>query len=83
MPATGGCPLVLRCREAEAALTGASPAALEAAEAAALAALQREIAPIDDVRSTARYRRRVAENLLRQLVGALRQHAAWHERTAT
>lgn len=79
----GVAPVVLRCPEAEAALTGASPAALEAAEAAALAALQREIVPIDDVRSTARYRRRVAENLLRQLVGALRQHAAWHERPAT
>jgi xanthine dehydrogenase iron-sulfur cluster and FAD-binding subunit A len=28
--------------------------------------LQREIAPIDDLRSTAEYRRRVAANLLRQ-----------------
>jgi len=28
--------------------------------------LQREIAPIDDLRSTAEYRRQVAANLLRQ-----------------
>ena len=33
---------------------------------AAVAALQTEIAPIDDVRSTAEYRRLVAGNLLRQ-----------------
>ena len=33
---------------------------------AAEAALEREIAPIDDIRSTARYRRRVARALLRE-----------------
>jgi xanthine dehydrogenase small subunit len=53
-------PTVLRLPRTEAALAGgASPD-----EAAAL--LDAEIAPIDDLRSTADYRRRVAANLLRQ-----------------
>jgi CO/xanthine dehydrogenase FAD-binding subunit len=34
----------------------------------AVAALQRDIAPIDDIRSTARYRARVAANLLREFL---------------
>ena len=38
---------------------------------AALAAFADEIAPIDDVRSTARYRRRVSENLLAAFVAEL------------
>ncbi len=53
-------PVVVRARMAEQAL-----AAGQGIEAA-VAALQREITPIDDVRSTAEYRRVVAGNLLRQ-----------------
>src|SRR5207244_2122311 len=51
-------PTVLRLARTEAALAaGASPES-------AHRTLADEIAPIDDVRSTAAYRRRVAENLL-------------------
>src|SRR5262249_22118861 len=53
-------PTVVRMRRTEAALTGG--AAVE--EAASI--LEEEIAPIDDLRSTAAYRRRVAGNLLRR-----------------
>jgi CO/xanthine dehydrogenase FAD-binding subunit len=72
----GVAPTPVRVPDAEAALArGGGPDA-----ATALAALGRTIAPIDDVRSTAHYRRRVAENLLRALAervaeGADRQHA--------
>jgi xanthine dehydrogenase iron-sulfur cluster and FAD-binding subunit A len=38
---------------------------------AAQEALAREIAPIDDLRSTARYRRRVAQNLLAEFCESL------------
>jgi CO/xanthine dehydrogenase FAD-binding subunit len=53
----GVAPIVPRCKETEAAL-------LKGDLAAAKAALAREISPIDDVRSNARYRMKVAENLL-------------------
>jgi CO/xanthine dehydrogenase FAD-binding subunit len=55
-------PTVLRAVETENALRGVklTPAALRQA----LEILAREIAPIDDMRSTSRYRRRVAQNLL-------------------
>src|SRR5215831_9212139 len=52
-------PTVLRLARTEAALTRGS---LDEA----LAALEQEIAPIDDLRSTADYRRMVAANLVRQ-----------------
>ncbi len=57
-------PTVVRAAEAEAALRGArlSPAAI----AASREALARDIAPIDDIRSTARYRLRVAQNILEE-----------------
>jgi CO/xanthine dehydrogenase FAD-binding subunit len=56
-------PTVVRCRGVEDLLRGRR---LDAdAIDAAVAALPREIAPIDDVRSTARYRLRVSQNLLR------------------
>jgi CO/xanthine dehydrogenase FAD-binding subunit len=59
-------PTVVRARQAEAALRGR---ALDAgAIADAEQALLSEIAPIDDVRSTARYRARVAANLLREFL---------------
>ncbi len=55
-------PVVLRAVETEQMLRGAklTPAVLQAAQNV----LAQEIAPIDDMRSTARYRRRVAQNLL-------------------
>ena len=59
-----GCvaPLPLRCRNAEAAaLAGRDPPALRAA-------LERDIAPIDDVRATALYRSRVTGNVLLRLL---------------
>jgi CO/xanthine dehydrogenase FAD-binding subunit len=55
-------PTVLRLRRTEAVLAAGGDVA------AALDAMQREIAPIDDVRSTAEYRRRVAANLLDRLL---------------
>jgi CO/xanthine dehydrogenase FAD-binding subunit len=55
-------PTVLRCRRTEALLRGRR---LDAELlAAALNELAEDIAPIDDLRSTARYRTRVAQNLL-------------------
>jgi len=55
-------PTVLRAAETEKLLRGErlAPSVLRAAQAA----LAREVAPIDDMRSTAAYRRRVAQNLL-------------------
>jgi CO/xanthine dehydrogenase FAD-binding subunit len=61
-------PTVVRCRHAEAAATGAAPAE---AVTAAVRALTRDIAPIDDVRSSAAYRARVAENLLADFLAGL------------
>ena len=57
-------PTVVRARAAEAALRGhgLTDATITAAEAE----LEREIAPIDDIRSTAGYRLRVARALLRE-----------------
>jgi CO/xanthine dehydrogenase FAD-binding subunit len=59
-------PTVVRARRAEDALRGRrlDPAAI----ADAAHALESEIAPIDDIRSTARYRSRVAVNLLREFL---------------
>jgi len=51
-------PTVVRAPRTEAALAGGAPLA------SAQDILQTEIAPIDDIRSTAAYRRRVASNLL-------------------
>jgi CO/xanthine dehydrogenase FAD-binding subunit len=66
----GVAPVVLRCKATEAVLRERGPQG--EGLAAAHAALAREIAPIDDVRSTARYRRRVAGNLLDEFARALR-----------
>ncbi len=65
-------PFPLRAKRAEAALTGAALDSLPLAEAQE--ALQRDIAPIDDLRSSARYRRRVAENLLEEMLRGLLSH---------
>jgi CO/xanthine dehydrogenase FAD-binding subunit len=55
-------PVPIRAKQTEAALRGHAPDA--AAVAAAQIALASDITPIDDVRSNARYRLRVAQNLL-------------------
>jgi CO/xanthine dehydrogenase FAD-binding subunit len=62
-------PIVLRAVKTEDALRGGSvtPAAI----AAARETLAREIAPIDDIRSTERYRLRVAQNLLEEFLSQL------------
>ncbi len=62
-------PTVLRAVETEKILRGQrlSPAILRAAQEA----LAREIAPIDDMRSTSHYRRRVAQNLLAEFCEVL------------
>ena len=59
-------PTVVRARSAEAALRGRQLSA--ASIAAARAALTENIAPIDDIRSTARYRLEVAGNLLEEFL---------------
>jgi xanthine dehydrogenase FAD-binding subunit len=61
-------PTVVRCRRAEDALRGRR---VDAAVPQARAELEREIAPIDDIRSNARYRRLVAGNLLEEFVRGL------------
>ncbi|HEX4076317.1 MAG TPA: xanthine dehydrogenase family protein subunit M [Candidatus Acidoferrales bacterium] len=62
-------PAVVRAVETEKLLRGErlSPAVLRAGQEV----LAREIGPIDDMRSTARYRRRVAQNLLAEFVEML------------
>ncbi|MET0646559.1 MAG: xanthine dehydrogenase family protein subunit M [Pyrinomonadaceae bacterium] len=63
-------PVVLRCRRTEDLLRGRG---LDGgALSAALEEIAREVTPIDDVRSTARYRTRVAQNLLREFLSGLR-----------
>lgn len=66
-----GCvaPVPLRCPKAEAALEGVP--LTDEALAAARAALDGEIKPIDDVRSSAEYRRRVSGRLLARLAREL------------
>jgi CO/xanthine dehydrogenase FAD-binding subunit len=59
-------PVPLRAQATEAAVLGRPLAALPLKEAQE--ALQGEISPIDDIRSTARYRRAVAGNLLAQVL---------------
>jgi CO/xanthine dehydrogenase FAD-binding subunit len=60
----GVAPIVMRCPMTEAAVSAGDHAAARLAIAA-------EIVPIDDIRSTARYRRTVAVNLLGQLLDGL------------
>jgi CO/xanthine dehydrogenase FAD-binding subunit len=62
-------PTVVRCRETEGLLRGRRPDEVLAKDAAD--ALARDVAPIDDVRSTARYRLRVAQNLLAEFLSGL------------
>ena len=62
-------PTVIRCHEAEAAVRGQeiTPQTIASAQDA----IARETAPIDDIRSTARYRRQVTMNLLGEFLGGL------------
>jgi xanthine dehydrogenase iron-sulfur cluster and FAD-binding subunit A len=62
-------PVVLRAVETEKLLRGEKPGVAVARAAEEM--LAREIAPIDDIRSTARYRLRVAQNLLREFCEVL------------
>lgn len=62
-------PLVLRAVQTEDALRGAR--VTPTVTAMALETLAREISPIDDIRSTARYRLRVAQNLLEEFLSQL------------
>ncbi|HEX8286311.1 MAG TPA: xanthine dehydrogenase family protein subunit M [Pyrinomonadaceae bacterium] len=62
-------PVVMRCPRTEGVLNGRRPDAALLDEAAE--ELAREITPIDDVRSTARYRTRVARNLLAEFLSGL------------
>lgn len=59
-------PTVVRARHAEAVLVGQRPTPRVLKRA--VEALQRDISPIDDIRSTAEYRRRVAGVLLRRFL---------------
>jgi CO/xanthine dehydrogenase FAD-binding subunit len=63
-------PTVVRCRAVEEALRG-QPLTPELV-VSAQRELRRDIAPIDDVRSTAAYRSRVAQNLLGEFLRTLR-----------
>jgi CO/xanthine dehydrogenase FAD-binding subunit len=56
----------IRARSAEAELEGSAPSAQVAARAARAA--ESDVRPIDDIRSTAAYRRIVAGRLLRRIV---------------
>jgi CO/xanthine dehydrogenase FAD-binding subunit len=62
-------PVPLRCVRTEGTLRGRAPDDLTVS--AARETLRSEIAPIDDIRSTAAYRRRVAENLLTEFVSEI------------
>jgi CO/xanthine dehydrogenase FAD-binding subunit len=62
-------PVPIRARAAEAAILGRAVGALPVA--AARAALMADISPIDDIRSTAHYRRTVAGNVLVQALSEL------------
>jgi len=62
-------PTIIRATEAEKAVEGERPSDTSLAELAA--AVERAVRPIDDVRSTARYRRRTSGVLARRAVRAL------------
>ncbi len=62
-------PIVLRAVRTEALLCGAKFSAMNVASARDT--LASEISPIDDIRSTAEYRRRVAQNLLEEFFAQL------------
>lgn len=59
-------PTVVRCRHVEAALRGHSMS--PGLVSAGVRELLKDISPIDDIRSTAAYRRKVSQNLLREFL---------------
>lgn len=59
-------PTVVRCRETESILRGRAPGEETLKES--LDAIARDVSPIDDIRSTARYRLRVTRNLLAEFL---------------
>jgi CO/xanthine dehydrogenase FAD-binding subunit len=63
-------PIVVRCVQTEDALRGRKPDAETIKSACAT--LSQEISPIDDIRSTAKYRLQVAKNLLTDFLLTLR-----------
>lgn len=63
-------PIVVRCVQTESALRGQKPDSTTVKSAQAN--LLREISPIDDIRSTAKYRLQVAANLLADFVATLK-----------
>ena len=65
-------PIVIRCKQTEDALLGQKLD--EAAIQLGCEVLSKEIKPIDDIRSTASYRLRVATNLLRDFLRSLQAH---------
>ena len=62
-------PIIVRCVETENTLRGRACGA--ETTRAACASLSREISPIDDIRSTAKYRLQVAQNLLADFLSTL------------
>ena len=64
-------PTVVRATKTEEVLRGGAPD--DALIGRAQQALRSELAPIDDIRSTSRYRLQVAENLLAEFAGLLRE----------
>ena len=64
-------PIPIRCVQTEDALRGQTIDAIDETIELGRAALAREIAPIDDVRSTADYRLRVSLNLLAEFVSTV------------
>ena len=62
-------PIIVRCVETENTLRGQKPGAENTQTACA--SLSREISPIDDIRSTAKYRLQVAKNLLTDFLSTL------------
>ena len=60
-------PTVRRLRHVEAFVAGKKPTSKVLDEACAL--LEKDVAPIDDIRSTAEYRLEVSKNLLRSFLG--------------
>jgi CO/xanthine dehydrogenase FAD-binding subunit len=63
-------PIIVRCVQTEDTLRGRNPD--DETIKLACAALSQEISPIDDIRSTARYRLQVAKNLLTDFLTTLR-----------
>lgn len=71
----GVAPITVRTPKTERVIVGSSASDATLFERARLA-LQEEIVPIDDVRSTSAYRRAVAGNLLRQFLEQVREAAS-------